>query len=104
MRTALALLAVLLIVLANGFFVAAEYALVTMRRTRVQELIAQGSRGARRVDALQQNPARFISAIQLGVTLSSLALGAIGEPVVSKLLEKPLDDDLLLGFIQRAQN
>jgi putative hemolysin len=91
MTTALALLAVLLIVLANGFFVAAEYALVTVRRTRVQELIAQGSRGARRVDELQQNPARFISAIQLGVTLSSLALGAIGEPVVSKLLEKPLD-------------
>ncbi|HYW29846.1 MAG TPA: hemolysin family protein [Gaiellales bacterium] len=91
MTTALALLAVLLIVLANGFFVAAEYALVTVRRTRVQELIAQGSRKARRVDELQQNPARFISAIQLGVTLSSLALGAIGEPVVSKLLEKPLD-------------
>jgi len=91
MTTALALLAVLLIVLANGFFVAAEYALVTVRRTRVQELIAQGSRAARRVDELQQNPARFISAIQLGVTLSSLALGAIGEPVISKLLEKPLD-------------
>ena len=47
MRTALALIAVLLIVLANGFFVAAEYALVTMRRTRVQELVDQGSRGAR---------------------------------------------------------
>jgi putative hemolysin len=91
MTTALALLAVILIVLANGFFVAAEYALVTVRRTRIQELIAQGSRAARRVDELQQNPARFISAIQLGVTLSSLALGAIGEPVVSKLLEKPLD-------------
>jgi magnesium and cobalt exporter, CNNM family len=90
MTTALALLAVILIVLANGFFVAAEYALVTVRRTRIQELIAQGSRAARRVDELQQNPARFISAIQLGVTLSSLALGAIGEPVVSKLLEKPL--------------
>src|SRR6476620_10634206 len=90
MRTALALLAVLLIVLANGFFVAAEYALVTMRRTRVQELVDQGSRGARRVADLQQNPARFISAIQLGVTLSSLALGAIGEPVISNLLDTPL--------------
>ena len=58
-----------------------------MRRTRVQELVDQGSRGARRVSDLQQNPARFISAIQLGVTLSSLALGAIGEPVISNLLE-----------------
>jgi putative hemolysin len=90
MTTALALLAVVLIVLANAFFVAAEYALVTVRRTRVQELVDQGSRAAKRVADLQQNPARFISAIQLGVTISSLALGAIGEPVVSKLLERPL--------------
>src|SRR5689334_19308225 len=91
MTTALALIAVLLIVLANAFFVAAEYALVTVRRTRVQELVDQDNRAARRVADLQTNPARFISAIQLGVTLSSLALGAIGEPVVSSLLERPLD-------------
>src|SRR5207253_10855239 len=91
MTTALALIAVLLIVLANGFFVAAEYALVTMRRTRVQELLDQGSRRARRVADLQTNPAKFISATQLGVTLSSLALGALGEPVISRLLRSPLD-------------
>ena len=91
MTTALALIAVLLIVLANGFFVAAEYALVTVRRTRVQELVDQGNRRARRVADLQTNPAKFISAIQLGVTLSSLALGAIGEPVISQLLDSPLD-------------
>jgi CBS domain containing-hemolysin-like protein len=57
----------------------------------MQELDAQGSRGARRVLRLLEQPPRFISAIQLGVTLSSLALGAIGEPVVSRLLERPLD-------------
>src|SRR5581483_4627686 len=91
MLTAAELLAVLLIVGANGFFVAAEYALVTVRRTRMQELIDQGSRRARRVLELLSNPARFISAIQLGVTLSSLALGAIGEPVLSSVLERPLD-------------
>src|SRR3954469_5931748 len=91
MTTALELIAVLLIVLANAFFVSAEYALVTVRRTRMQELADQGSRAARRVVALQANPARFISAIQLGVTLSSLALGAIGEPVVSDLLQVPLN-------------
>ncbi len=90
MKTALALLAVLVIVLANGFFVAAEYALVTVRRTRVQELLDQGNKRARRVADLQTNPAKFISAIQLGVTLSSLALGAIGEPVISRLLDSPL--------------
>jgi len=91
MTTALELLAVVLIVAANGFFVAAEYGLVTVRRTRLQELDAQGSRSARRVLRLLEAPPRFISSIQLGVTLSSLALGAIGEPVVSGLLKRPLD-------------
>jgi CBS domain containing-hemolysin-like protein len=91
MTTALELLAVVLIVAANGFFVAAEYSLVTVRRTRLQELDAQGSRSARRVLRLLDSPPRFISSIQLGVTLSSLGLGAIGEPVVSGLLKRPLD-------------
>jgi CBS domain containing-hemolysin-like protein len=91
MTTALELLAVVLVVAANAFFVAAEYALVTVRRTRLQELDAQGSRRARRVLGLLEQPSRFISAIQLGVTLSSLALGAIGEPVVTRLLQRPLD-------------
>jgi CBS domain containing-hemolysin-like protein len=91
MLTAAELLAVVVIVAANAFFVAAEYALVTVRRTRLQELEAQGSRRARRVMNLLENPSNFISSIQLGVTLSSLALGAIGEPVVSRLLKSPLD-------------
>jgi putative hemolysin len=89
--TALELVAVALVVAANAFFVAAEYALVTVRRTRLQELEAQGSRAATRVLRLVDNPPRFISAIQLGVTLSSLALGAIGEPVVSEILGSALD-------------
>jgi CBS domain containing-hemolysin-like protein len=84
MLIAAELLAVVVIVAANAFFVAAEYALVTVRRTRLQELEAQGVRRARRVLNLLDNPSGFISAIQLGVTLSSLALGAIGEPVVSE--------------------
>jgi magnesium and cobalt exporter, CNNM family len=91
MLTAAELAAVVVIVAANAFFVAAEYALVTVRRTRLQELEAQGSRRARRVLTLLADPSKFISAIQLGVTLSSLALGAIGEPVVSRLLKSPLD-------------
>ncbi len=91
MTTALELVAVAVIVAANGFFVAAEYGLVTVRRTRMQELDAQGSRSAKRVLRLLEQPPRFISAIQLGVTLSSLGLGAIGEPVISRLLERPLD-------------
>jgi CBS domain containing-hemolysin-like protein len=91
MTTALELLAVVLIVAANGFFVAAEYGLVTVRRTRLRELESQGSGSARRVLRLLEAPPRFISSIQLGVTLSSLGLGAIGEPVVSGLLKRPLD-------------
>ena len=70
MTTALELLAVAFIVAANAFFVAAEYGLVTVRRTRLQELDAQGSRRARRVLRIVEVPPRFISAIQLGVTLS----------------------------------
>src|SRR6185437_12760619 len=61
-----------------------------VRRTRLQELAAQDNRRARRVLALLEDPSRFISAIQLGVTLSSLALGAVGEPVVSDLLDSAL--------------
>jgi magnesium and cobalt exporter, CNNM family len=91
MLTAAELFAVVVIVAANAFFVAAEYALVTVRRTRLQELEAQGSKRARRVLNLLESPSNFISSIQLGVTLSSLALGAIGEPVVSRLLKSPLD-------------
>ncbi|HEU0194992.1 MAG TPA: hemolysin family protein [Gaiellales bacterium] len=91
MLTAAELVAVVAIVAANAFFVAAEYALVTVRRTRLAELAAQDNRRARRVLALLEDPSRFISAIQLGVTLSSLALGAVGEPVVSQLLGSALD-------------
>ncbi|MGD8554907.1 MAG: hemolysin family protein [Anaerolineales bacterium] len=82
----LKLLAVILLVLANGFFVAAEFALVSVRRTRIQELVAQGNRAARWVARAIEDPDRVIAATQLGITLSSLGLGWIGEPVVADLL------------------
>ncbi len=85
-RVGLVFVAILLIVGWNAFFVAAEYAFVTIRRTRLQELIEGGSRRARSVLAIVEDPAHFISAMQLGVTLSSLALGAVGVPFVSDLL------------------
>ena len=78
---------IVLIVAWNAFFVAAEYAFVTVRRTRLQELIAQGSTRARAVLRIVEDPTRFISAMQLGVTFSSLALGAVGEPAFSELVE-----------------
>lgn len=81
------LLAVVLLVLANGFFVAAEFSLVRVRSTRIAELIAQGNRTAFWVKKAIDDPDRFIAATQLGITLSSLALGWIGEPALAHFLQ-----------------
>lgn len=83
----LGLLAVALLVLANGFFVAAEFSLVSVRRTRVAELAAQGNLSAEAVQEAIQNPDRVIAATQLGITLASLGLGWIGEPAVAHLIQ-----------------
>jgi len=84
----------------NGFFVAAEYSLVTVRRTRVRELADAGSRTARAVVRITSDPPHFIAAMQLGVTLTSLAIGAIGERVLSELFDQWLATFLavLLAF------
>jgi putative hemolysin len=71
----------------NAFFVAAEYGLVTSRRTRILELEHSGNRHARDVRRITSDPPQFISAMQLGVTLTSLAIGAVGEPVLAHLFE-----------------
>src|ERR1043165_9733678 len=84
------LLAVVLLVAANGFFVAAEFALVGVRSSRIETLVAQGSRSAKRLMQLLQNLNAYLSACQLGITLASLALGWIGEPAVATLLPDPL--------------
>ncbi len=84
---ALNFLALLLLVAVNGFFVAAEFSLVSVRRSRIETLAASGDKGARRVLKLVDNINAYISATQLGITLASLALGAISEPVVGRLLE-----------------
>jgi CBS domain containing-hemolysin-like protein len=81
------ILAIVLFVLFNGFFVAAEFSLVSVRRTRVAELAAKGEAGAEAVQKAIDNPDRVIAATQLGITLSSLALGWIGEPALAHLLE-----------------
>jgi putative hemolysin len=85
MTVFLELLGVAALILLNGFFVAAEYSLVTVRRTRLKELADEGSRRARSVMRITSNPPHFIAAMQLGVTLTSLAIGAIGEAVLSDL-------------------
>ena len=84
------LLSVLLLVAANGFFVAAEFSLVGVRSSRIETLAATGSRAAKRVQELLKNLNAYLSACQLGITLASLALGWIGEPAIARLLEGPL--------------
>lgn len=74
-------------VLANAFFVATEFALVSMRRSRIEQLVAEGHLGARVVQAAARDLGRYIVGVQLGVTLASLALGWIGEPALAHLLE-----------------
>jgi CBS domain containing-hemolysin-like protein len=88
--TALYILLVLVLVLGNGFFVASEFALVGVRRSRIQTLAAGGDVRAQRLLALLNNLNAYISATQLGITMASLALGWIGEPVFAHLLEEPL--------------
>jgi putative hemolysin len=83
----LEIVAVLLIVLGNAFFVLAEYSLVTARRARLEELAAEGSRRARMAVRLIDDPVRFISTSQLGVTVFSILLGAVGEPLVANWLD-----------------
>jgi CBS domain containing-hemolysin-like protein len=81
---------VLLLVLANGFFVATEFSLVGVRRSRIATLADAGNPRAKLLLGLLDNLNAYISATQLGITLSSLALGWIGEPAVAHLLEIPL--------------
>ncbi len=85
-EAALKLSAVLMLVLTNGFFVGSEFALVSVRRPKIEARAAAGSRGAKAALRLLNEPTIFISATQLGITLASLALGWIGEPTVAALL------------------
>src|SRR6202021_2291243 len=73
-------------ILATSFFVAAEFALVSVRETRIQQLIALGRPGARTALKLKHTIDEFLPAVQLGVTLASFALGWVGEPYVAEII------------------
>jgi len=92
------LVAVGVLILLNAFFVAAEYGLVTARRTRIVELQHQGDRRARDVLRITSDPPRFIAAMQLGVTLTSLGIGALGEVALSRLFDKAISTVLAVIF------
>jgi putative hemolysin len=83
----LELIGVVVLIVLNAFFVAAEYGLVTARRTRILELQQQGNRRARDVLRITGDPPRFIAAMQLGVSFTSLGIGALGEHALTVALD-----------------
>src|SRR4030095_13849245 len=78
---------ILLLVAANAFFAAAEFALVSIRDTRIQQLIEARRIGARTVQKLHRNLDELVNAVQLGVTIVSLTLGWVGEPILARMFE-----------------
>src|SRR5258708_2208287 len=78
---------VLLLVLLNGYFVASEFALVAVRKTRIDEIAKKGNVTAKLLQKALQDLDSYISATQLGITFASLALGWIGEPAIAHFLE-----------------
>ena len=97
------LVAVIFLVLMNGFFVAAEFALVSVRGTRIKELVAQGNSAAKWAAKALEHPDQVIAATQLGITLASLSLGWIGEPALSHLLQ-PLIERLPVNLQSGASH
>ena len=87
MSDALRLVVVVGLIAGNAVFVASEYALVTARRTRLEERALGGSRRARTALRLMDEPVRFIGAIQVGITIFGILLGAVGEPLVSEYFD-----------------
>src|ERR1700689_833912 len=90
----LRVLLILLLVAANAFFAAAEFSLISVRDTRIQQLIESGRIGARGVQRLHQHLDEVVNGVQLGITMVSLTLGWIGEPMVAGLVGS-------LHFVQR---
>ena len=100
MSDGLRIFLVSLLILGNAFFVVAEYALVTARRARLTELSREGKRRAAIALRLMEEPVRFISTVQIGITILSILLGAIGEPLISYFFEPYISETLsfLIAF------
>jgi CBS domain containing-hemolysin-like protein len=96
MSALLKALLILGLVLLNGFFVAAEYALLSVRRTRLEQLAREGDSRARLVQSLLGDVGQLFSGIQLGITVASLLMGALGETIVARAIEAALE-----GYLDR---
>jgi putative hemolysin len=99
-ETAFSIGLVIVLVAANGFFVATEFAIVAARRSRLEQLEAEGNRSARAAQELVKHLDAYIAACQLGITMASLGLGWLGEPAFAHLVEPPLER--LVGGIAPA--
>src|SRR3712207_2390092 len=97
MITALLLFAVLVLVLLNGFFVAAEFAFVRARRAHLESEAEAGRRSAALAVRISDDLSRYLSACQLGITFTSLAIGFLGEPAVASLIEDLLGESVPHG-------
>src|ERR671916_1740786 len=87
MTTALLLIAVVVLVLLNGFFVAAEFAFVRVRRAHLEKEAEAGRRGAALAITISDDLSRYLSSCQLGITLTSLGIGFLGEPAIASIFE-----------------
>jgi CBS domain containing-hemolysin-like protein len=94
MTTALLLLAVLVLILLNAFFVAAEFALVRSRKAHLETDAEEGKRGASMAVRLMDDLSRYLSAVQVAITLTSLGIGFIGEPAVGRIFEDVLGENV----------
>jgi CBS domain containing-hemolysin-like protein len=85
--TAVYLVLLILLIMANGFFVAAEFALVRSRRSRIEQLASEGTSGASAVIYQLDHIDEYLAACQLGITMASIGIGFLGEPAVARLIE-----------------
>ena len=92
---------ILLLVLATGFFVASEFALVSESKTRIEQLVSEGSPGAGQVKYAIEHLPVYIAATQVGITMASLGLGALGEPVLAGLFDPLLEAVLPRQFVEQ---
>lgn len=92
---------VILLVVITAFFVAVEFALVSVRRTRIEQLVSEGNSGAKAVKRAIDNLQTYLAAAQVGITMASLGLGALGEPVVAQMLLPVLEAILPHEFVEQ---
>src|ERR671920_282841 len=98
MTTALLLVAVLVLVLLNGFFVAAEFAFVRARKAHLETQAEDGKRGAALAVTIADDLSRYLSACQLGITLTSLGIGFLGEPAIASIFEDLIGTSISHGL------